>query len=161
MTEVTGGLELRALSVRLKAMGTDGKGLRRKLSKGMNEAVLPLAKEIGSLAHLEPYMPNRYAAVLASDLTARISNSSASATPRVEVLAKARAHRRKLVLLDAGFINHPIYADGPRSTWNWSNTQTSGMRPGFFTDAVKDQSPQIRDKILAVMTEVAKEITGK
>jgi hypothetical protein len=159
MTQVTGAMELRALSLRLKAAGTDGKGLRRKLSKQMNEAVLPLAKEISDVTHLRPYLPDRYALVLSADLTARIRNSSASATPRVEVVAKSRAHRRKLVLLDDGIINHPVYARGPRSGWSWSNTQTGGMKAGFFTDAVKDQSPQIRDKIVQAMTEIAREVT--
>jgi hypothetical protein len=161
MTEVTGGLELRALSVRLKAAGTEGRKLRRNLSKNMNLAVQPLAKTIADPAHLMPYMPDRYALILAADLGARISNSSASATPRVEVLAKAKQHRRKLVMLDAGIINHPIYARGPRSAWNWSNTQTAGMKPGFFTDAVRDAAPQIRDQILKALTETAREVTGK
>ena len=158
---LTGGMELRGLALRLKAAGTEGKALRRKLSKQMNEAVLPLAKEISDVTHLRPYMPDRYALVLSTDLTARISNSSASATPRVEVVAKARQHRRKVALLDAGIINHPIYARGPRRGWSWSNTQTGGMKAGFFTDVVKDQAPQIRDKILQVMTEIAREVTGK
>lgn len=161
MTQVTGGMELRALSVRLKAAGDEGKTLRRKLSKQMNEAVLPLAKEISNVEHLKPYMPDRYALVLSADLTARIRNSIASATPRVEVLAKAKQHKRKVALLDVGIINHPIYARGPRRGWSWSNTQTSGMKAGFFTDAVKDQTPQIRDQVLQVMTEIAREVTGK
>ena len=161
MTEVTGALELRALAVRLKAAGTEGRGLRRKLSAGMNEAVQPLARQIADPVHLMQYLPDPYAAVLSADLTARVRNSSGSATPRVEVLAKARQHRRKVALLDAGYLNHPVYARGPRSRWRWSNAQTRGMRAGFFSDVVQDESPQIRDKILAVMTEVAREVTGK
>lgn len=161
MTQVTGAMELRALSVRLKAAGTEGKALRRKLSKNMNEAVIPLAKKIADVEHLKPYMPDRYAAVLAADVGARIKNSSASATPRVEVLAKARQHKRKLVLFDAGLINHPIYAQGERKTWRWSNKQTGGMRAGFFSDVVKNESPRIREKVAAAMTEIAREVTGK
>lgn len=161
MTEVTGALELRALSVRLKAAGTEGRGLRRKLSEGMNEAVQPLAQTIADPVHLSRYLPDRYALVLGADLTARVRNSSGSATPRVEVLAKARQHRRKVAMLDAGIINHPVYARGRRRAWRWSNAQTGGMKAGFFTDAVRDESPQIREKVLAVMTEVAREVTGK
>jgi hypothetical protein len=154
-------MELRALSVRLKAAGTEGQRLRRNLYKQMNEAVKPLAQEITSLAHLEPYMPDRYAAVLAADLGVRITKAFSGATPRIEVLAKAKQHKRKVLLLDAGRINHPIYAQGERKTWSWSNAQTGGMRPGFFSDAVKDASPQIRDQVLKAMTETAREITGK
>lgn len=161
MTHVSGAMELRALSVRLKAAGTEGKALRRKLSRNMNESVKPLADKIADVEHLKPYMPDRYAVVLAEDLGVRISNSFSSANPRVEVRAKARQHRRKLLMLDAGVINHPIYARGERRTWRWSNTQTEGMRPGFFSDVIKDETPRIRDKVLQAMTETAREITGK
>jgi hypothetical protein len=157
---MTGAMELRALSVRLKAAGTEGQGLRRKLYKQMNDSVKPLARKIADVEHLKPYMPDRYAEVLAADLSARITKSF-SANPRIEVRAKARQHKRKLVMLDAGIINHPVYAQGPRRGWNWSNTQTEGMRPGFFSDVVKDESPRIRDQVLKAMTETAREVTGK
>jgi hypothetical protein len=153
-------MELRALQVRLKAAGDEGKGLKRRLYKKMDESVQPLARKVADVEHLKPYMPDRYAAVLAADLTARISKRF-SGNPQVEVRAKARQHKRKVVPLDAGRINHPIYAQGERKYWRWSNAQTGGMRPGFFSDAVKDASPQIRDKVLEAMTETAREITGK
>ena len=159
---VTGGgvAGMKALSARLKAEGTEGKGLRRKLYKQMNDSVKPLAKEIANVEHLKSYMPNRYAVVLSEDLSVRIAKSF-SANPRIEVLAKAKQHKRKLNMLDAGIINHPIYAEGERKFWRWSNAQTSGMRPGFFTDAVRDASPYIRNQILKAMTETAREITGR
>src|SRR5215468_2074928 len=155
----TGAMELRALSLRLKAAGTEGQRLRRRMYRNMDAAVKPLARKISDVEHLKPYMPDRYADTLAADLRARVSKRF-SANPRIEVLAKARQHRRKLVLLDAGMINHPVYARGPRRGWTWANRQTAGMRPGFFSDAVKDAMPQIRDKILEAMTETAREITG-
>src|SRR5260221_618927 len=154
-------MELRALSVRLKAAGTDGKGLRRKLYKQMNDSVKPLAAKVADVEHLKPYMPDRYAAVLAADLGVRITKAFSGASPRIEVLAKAKQHKRKVVLLDAGRINHPVYAQGERKTWSWSNAQTGGMRPGFFSDVVKDATPQIRDKVMQALTETAREITGK
>jgi hypothetical protein len=162
MTEIqgTGVTEMRLLSARLRQAGSEGRGLRRNLYKQMNEAVKPLAGDIGDVEHLRPYMPDRYAAVLAGDLGVGITRSF-SADPRIEVRAKGRRSRRKLARLDAGLISHPVYARGPRQAWNWAVTQTAGMRPGFFTEAVRDASPQIRDKILQAMTETAREITGK
>jgi hypothetical protein len=159
---VTGGgvAGMRALSVRLKAAGTEGKGLRRKLYKSMNDSVKPLAAEISDVEHLRLYMPDRYAAVLAADLGVRVAKSF-SANPRIEVRAKARQHARKVIMLDAGRINHPIYAEGERKSWRWSNAQAGGMRAGFFTDAVRDATPYIRDQILKAMTETARDITGK
>jgi hypothetical protein len=160
MTHVSGGMELRGLALRLKAAGNDGKGLKKNLYKKMNEAVVPLADKVTSVEHLRKYLPNRYADTLAADLSARISKGFFAQTPRIEVIAKGRQHRRKVVLLDSGLINHPVYARGTRVTWNWSNSQTGGMHPGFFSDAVKDETPQMRDKILQAMTETAREITG-
>jgi hypothetical protein len=157
--EVRGQYQLRELSARLREAGTEGKGLRRKLMKQMNDAARPLAKEISSVEHLKPYMPDRYAAILAADLGVRVAKSF-SKNPRVEIRAKAKQHKRKVAVLDAGLINHPIYAQGERKTWSWSNAQTGGMKAGFFTDACKRQTPQIRDQILKAMTETAKDITG-
>jgi hypothetical protein len=157
---MTGAMELRALSVRLKAAGLEGQGLRRKLYKQMNDSVKPLAEKVADVEHLKPYMPDRYAAVLAEDLGVRITKAY-SANPRIEVLAKARQHKRKVVMLDAGRINHPIFAQGPRRGWSWSNAQTGGMKAGFFSDVVKDESPRIRDQVLKAMTETAREVTGK
>jgi hypothetical protein len=158
--EVRGQYQLRLLSARLREAGKEGQGLRRKLYKQMNEAAEPLAEKIADVEHLKPYMPDRYAAVLAEDLGVRIAKSF-SRNPRIEVRAKARQHKRKLVMLDAGIINHPVYAEGERKYWRWSNAQTGGMRPGFFSDVLKEESPQIRDQVMKAMTETARSITGK
>ena len=96
MTHVTGGLELEALAVRLKAAGDEGKGLKRNLYKKMNESVQPLARKVADVEHLKPYLPDRYAAVLAADLGVRISKRF-SGNPQIEVRAKARQHRRSCV----------------------------------------------------------------
>jgi hypothetical protein len=63
-------------------------------------------------------------------------------------------------LLDAGFINHPIWPRGERSTWNWQNRQTGGMKPGFFSDPCKKAAPDIREKVLEAMAETSRKITG-
>lgn len=159
-THVTGAMELRALSLRLKAAGTEGQGLRRNMYKKMNEAVRPLADVITNPEHLRSYMPDRYADVLAADLSAGISKSFA-ANPRIEVTVKARRHRRKLLQREAGIITHPVYARGPRREWAWAAAQTAGMRAGFFGDPVRAAEPEIRGKVLEAMTETAREITGK
>jgi hypothetical protein len=152
--------QLRALAARLKDAGEEGKGLRREMVKQMQEAVKPLAREIASLAHLEPYMPNRYAGVLADDLTVTTQNLFAGANPRISVVAKARKHKRKLRQLEDGVIVHPVFAQGPRRSWNWKNgRQTAGMKRGFFHDPCKKAEPDIRDHVLKAMSETARKIT--
>ena len=152
--------QLRTLAARLKEAGDEGKGFRRELMKQLDEAAKPLAREISSLAHLRPYLPDRYAAVLAADISVTSQKIFAS-NPRVSVRCRTRGERRRKVrLLDAGFINHPIFARGPRDEWDWWNRQTGGMKPGFFTVPCEKAAPQIREHVLAALTETARKITS-
>lgn len=155
----TGPYKLRVLSARLREAGNEGKGLRRELMKQITEAARPLAKEISSLDHLKPYLPDRYAAILSADISVRAARSFGK-NPGIEIRAKARQHKRKVKLLDEGFINHPVFARGERSEWNWSNRQTGGMKPGFFTDPTSKAAPEIRSRVLRAMTDTAKKITS-
>lgn len=157
--EGPGREQLRALAARLKEAGDEGKGFRRELVNQLDEAARPLAREIGSAAHLEPYMPDRYAAVLAADLSVRVQKLFAGSSPRISVVAKARVHKRKLAVLESGRINHPVFAQGPRRGWNWVNGQTRGMRPGFFFDPCDKAAPDIRGRARGAMAETARKIT--
>ena len=151
--------QLRTLAARLKDAGTEGQGFKRELLKQMNEAAQPLAREIASLAHLEPYMPDRYAGVLAADLAVSTQRIF-SGNPRVSVTAKARKRKRKIRLIEDGVIVHPVFAQGPRRKWNWKNgRQTAGMKPGFFSDPCEKAAPDIRDHVLEAMAETARKIT--
>jgi hypothetical protein len=149
--------QLRTLAQRLKDAGDEGKGLRRELMKQMDAAAQPLAVKIASVEHLKPYLPDRYAAVLAADLTVRAQKIFAG-NPRVSIRAQGRAHKRKVALLDEGFINHPVFARGPRRTWDWKNRQTGGMRPGFFSEACRDAAPDIREHVLMAITETTAKV---
>jgi hypothetical protein len=153
-----GALALALLAARLKEAGKQG--LKRELQKNIRDAAEPLAREIASLGHLEPYFPDRYAAVLAEDLGVRVQNRFSGTSPGVMVRAQARERKRKVAYFDMGLINHPVYARGERRTWNWDNGQTGGMKAGFFTDACERATPEIRSKVLEAMTDTARKITG-
>ena len=151
--------QLRALAERLKEAGSEGQGFRRELMKQIDEAARPLARQIASLDHLKPYMPDRSAAVLAADITVTSQKIFAGSSPRVSVRCRTRGeHRRKVRLLDSGRINHPVFARGPRQDWDWWNGQTGGMVPGFFSDPCREATPQIREKVLEALTETARKI---
>lgn len=152
-----GSAQLRDLAARLKAAGTEGRGLRKELNSALEEAAKPLAAKIASVEHLRPYLPDRYAEVLAADLGARVV-SVLGGDPRVQVRAKAIDRKRHIVLLNSGFIAHPIWPRGPRRSWHWQSRQTGGMRPGFFDDACRDAGPEIRDKVMQALAETAKKI---
>jgi hypothetical protein len=154
-----GTADLHRIAARLREAGKEGQGLRKELTQALTDAAGPLAKKISSLEHLRPYLPDRYAEVLAADLSARVA-SRFGANPRIEVRAKARDHKRKIVLLDDGFINHPVYPRGPRRDWNWKNRQTGGMKPGFFADACRDARPDIRNRVMQALADTARQITS-
>jgi hypothetical protein len=153
--------QLRTLAARLKDAGTEGMGFRKELMRQLTEAAKPLAREIGSVEHLKPYMPDRYAAVLAADLDVKTERHVLSTNPSVTIRARARDHERKLGVLERGLINHPVYARGPnRRKWAWKNGQTGGMRPGFFREACERAAPDVRERMLIAVAETAKKIAA-
>ena len=154
---VSGYGDLLALSARLKQMGPAGQGLRRELLKSINEAAVPLAREIQSFQHLAPYMPGRYAAVLAADVSVTAAKNLGT-EPSVRIRAKGRTHRRKVIRLNDGFLTHPLFGD--REHWFTQGPAAGGMRPGFFFDPAEKAAPGIRDKVLGAMAETARKITG-
>jgi hypothetical protein len=153
-----GALQFAVLAKHLKDTGQGE--LRKKLYKAINDAARPLAEEISSVRHLKPYMPDRYAAVLSTDLAATISKRTSDRDPGVSIRAKGRERKRKVFHLDDGLINHPVFARGPRPWRTWANNQTGGMRPGFFSDPTRDCAPRVRAAILKEMTEIARKATG-
>jgi hypothetical protein len=158
-TTVRGDQQLRDLSLRLRAMGKEGQGLRRELYKAIREAGQPVAHQIVDPVWLYPFMPNRYADVLAGDLKVTV-NTRGGERASVRLTAQGRGHRRQVQMLNAGLIRHPVFgrAGTPRKDWHWK-TQSRGMRSGFFTDAVRAQAPDIREKVQAAMHDVAQKIT--
>lgn len=149
---VTGAADFAALSKRLKEAGATG--LRRQLYKAIDKAAQDLVKEIKSTGHLDPYLPNPYAAELSRDLSVRIYKRSGQ-DPHLTVRAEGREHKRKLVQLDErGILKHPVFGD--RQNWV---AQFRSVRPGFFTDPVERCTPAVRDKIQEAMRETARKIT--
>jgi len=146
--------EFRALALRLKTAGE--KGLRRELTRAIRDAVKPLKEEVTDPVHLGPYMPDHYVPALLRDL--RVTTfSRAGLDAGASIRAEARTPRgnyRQIVQLEEGRIRHPVFGD--RENWV---TQFRGMRPGFFSDAVRDHGPGIRDAVIAAGHDVARKIT--
>ncbi len=180
--EGPGREQLRELAARLKEAGNEGKGFRRELVNQIGEAAKPLARDIADPERLKPYMPDRYAEVLAADLSVTTQRLFAGPSPRISIVAKGRVHKRKVQLTEAGFINHPVFAQGRRTPfrrfsaednarrlgvpvhlvrgWTWVNGQTAGMKPGWFSDPCEKAAPDIRAHVAEAMAETDRKITG-
>jgi hypothetical protein len=154
-----GGDDLRNLAARLRAAGSEGKGLRRSLLAALGDAAKPIADDIASASNLAEHLPDRYAAILADDLTVTVTRRL-TGDPQVTVTARGKEKKRKVAILEQGRISHPVYPRGPRRKWNWSNNQTGGMRPGFFSDPAKAAAPDVRDKVMQALEDTARQIAG-
>jgi hypothetical protein len=161
---VQGAQAFQILAAHLKETGEGG--LRRNLQKAIRDAAAPVARKIGSTEHLDPYLPDRYAAVLAADLKVTVHAQAGGTNPGITIMARApttsggarggRAIRR----INAGNLRHPVFADrtAPRRSWRWTDQD---VRPRFFDDPPTEAAPQIRDKILAAMRDTCDQITRK
>ena len=106
------------------------------------------------MAHLRPYMPDRYAATLAADLDVRVYKR-AGLNPAIRITADSPAPRkRKVIQVDACRLTHPLFGD--RERWF---LQLRGMKPGFFSDPVHQAGPQIRRDITTACHDTAQQIT--
>jgi len=140
------------LAVALKQIGETE--LRRELYKAISDAAKPVAEEIKSTAHLDPYLPNRYAAALASDLSVTTFKRT-GADPGVTITARApTAGRggRRIRQLNDGLLSRPLFGDRER----WFR---QGVRPGFFDDPCQAAAPRIRDAIAAAVARVEEKAT--
>ena len=150
---MSGGDDFAALSRRLKEAGETG--LARALRKALKDAAAPITTEISDAGHLKPYMPDRYAAVLAADIKVTTTQRGSIRSPGVRIEASGRARKRKVAKLNDGIITHPVFGD--REDWK---IQLRGMKSGFFDDPCEKSGPQVRDQILKAMHETAMKITG-
>jgi len=152
-----GAGEFRDLARNLRLVGADE--LRRELYKGIDDAAGPLARGLKDPAHLKPYMPDRYAAVLAADLAVTTSKRT-GIDPGVFIKARGRTKYRHVERIDQGLLRHPVYADTdrPRPEWHWV---AQDILAGFFTNPTERAAPAVRREIVAAMHRIAERALGR
>jgi hypothetical protein len=165
MTDLDGAAqEFRDLAIVLQQVGLDG--LRRELYKAVSDAAGPLADRVKDPSHLQEYMPNRYADVLAASL--KVTTSKRTGTdPGVFIVARAPTGGRggrRVRQRNEGILGHPVFGRrmklNPRMWAGWVY-QSKGMHPGFFDDPLERGAPLVREQILAAMRRVAEEATRR
>lgn len=155
MTDLEGAAaEFRQLAKALTEVGLDD--VKRELYQAINDAARPLGREVANAGHLKPYMPNRYAEILAEDLAIQISKRTGT-DPGVALRAKGRRHARQVSRLNRGIITHPVFARSAqeRSQWAWV---TQSIRPRFFDDPTQRAGPQVRQQIEDAMRRITDRI---
>lgn len=157
--------EFEALGRALKEAGE--KDLARELRKGINDAASDLKAQVQDVEHLKPYMPNRYAEILAEDLAVVISQRLGTTYPGVYLRAKGRTRSRHVSRLNQGILTHPVFGTeaqelsakasgrGHGRGWTWVSQD---IRPRYFDDPVAASGPQLRDQIAAAVRRVIEKI---
>lgn len=151
---MAGAEDFARLAKRLKDAGETG--LRRELNQAIDTAAQPFGDILRAPGYLYPYMPNRYADVLAADLKITTSKHASATAYGVMIKVTGRLHKRQVQKLNAGILRHPLFGD--REYW-YTNPPPS-MLPRFFTDATEAAGPGIRDAVLAAVHDVAEKIAN-
>ncbi len=138
---VSGADRFKALSDQLRAAGRGD--LVKELQKALRDAVKPITPksraeatkrlpQSGGLAGKVAKAPQR--------VTARAGQSSASL--RLTIAGK----RSGAYGADKGKVRHPVF--GRRGKW-----VEQQVKPGWFTDVVEAEKPQVRDEVVKVLDD--------
>lgn len=142
---VKGAEQLEALGRRFKAAG--GPALRRELLRGIRESNKPTIGRIRESAARElPHEGGLADQVSAYRIGARTRLSGRSAGVRLTMNG-----RISLSSLNSGRLRHPVF--GNRKVWAQQTVPAH-----WFDDPVREDLPQIRQKIDGVMKDVARKI---
>jgi len=153
-------VEFEALAHALKEAGETG--LRKELYDAINAAARPLAEEIRNVEHLKPYMPDRYAEILAEDLAVQILKRT-GATTGVNLRAKGRHRSRHVARINQGILTHPVFGTqaqelaalsagrGHGRGWTWVSQR---IQPRYFDDPVARSGPEVRQQIVEALHRV-------
>lgn len=143
-------LAFRLLGDRLRREAADD--LRRELNKAIRDAASPAVASVRN--GLPVYLPNRYAAVLDSDMQINISQTQTGVRIRAPERGSRTVERRRLLRLNRGVLGHPLFGD--RAHW-----YSQAVRPGFFDEPLQRSAPEVREKIVDAMHTVAGQLTRK
>lgn len=134
------------------------KGLKQEITAALRKAAEPVPADIRKA--LEPYLPDRYAAVLDADLKITISTRTGTdAGVTIQATAPTGRSRRgrAIPMINQGILRHPVYADrtAPRRSWTWRDQE---VRPGFFDRPVQDAAPRVRREIENALDGINRQI---
>lgn len=150
--EVLGAEQLERLSRRLRDAGD--RELRKQLLAGIRRTNKPTIDRIRESAGSGEYLPQSggFAALVAAS---KFGTRTRLTTKEVGVEIKGTGRSvRGIRALNDGRLRHPLF--GNRSHW-----YQQAVRPGWFSDPIKKDLPQIRDGIQQAMNAIAEQLTRR
>jgi len=146
---VEGADQLGELGKRLRAAGEGGKGMRKELLKRIRETAKgPLSDDLQQAALRRLPARGGLAATAAKKLKVTVRTRLSGS--EVGVTAIVAVKDMDIPKLDAGKLRHPVYGHDP-----WVNQK---IPSGIFSDAVEEIADSVRDDILSVFEDIAKEL---
>jgi hypothetical protein len=146
--EVRGVEQLAAVA---KAMKGADKQLKRETYAALNRTVKPLTQAVKD--DTGRYLPGAYAAVVSASLRIRAQRRGGR-DPSLSLKATAKTKdgkAREVAALERGKLRHPLW--GNRRHWF-----NQAVRPGFWTEPLKDKAPAVRAQLVKVLDELAAKI---
>jgi hypothetical protein len=144
--------ELARLSAALREAGETE--WRKQVTQGIKRAAEVTLQEIRK--SLRPHLPDRYADVLNADLRLTVSVKTGVTDPGVFIVGNPITKKRKLNVINAGNLRHPVFADraAPRRSWDWKDQMEPSVHPGWFSDPCEASRPEVRKEIEAALEQV-------
>jgi hypothetical protein len=145
---ILGAEQLAAVTRRLKAAGSQGKGLRKELLQRIRIAAKPLVEDVRNSAM--DTLPN------AGGLNRRVRTGigirtrAAGNSVGVRVVAK---NRYAIKGMDQGRLRHPVF--GNRDNW-----VKQSVPPGWFTRPVEAGADEARKGALDAIDHIARKVEG-
>lgn len=137
--------DLVRLGKALKATGD--KGLKREVMRALKQAGKPLSPKVKSAARRD--LPRRGGLgdiVAKSSVTTSVRFSGKN--PGVRIVGSRKG--LSLPQIDAGTIRRPTFGRAP-----WVNQR---VKPGWFTETIRDEAPAVRREVVDVLDDMAKRL---
>lgn len=124
--KITGTQQFVTLAKKLNAQGKQGRGLWRELNTQLRQAAEPMIDVVK--LHLSDYLPDRYAKVLRTSLTVRVSRSTKGDAAGLKLVGVAKGVKKKrhIKVINDGTLRHQVY--GNPEVW-----VDQPVRPGFWS----------------------------
>lgn len=132
--KITGTQQFVTLAKKLNAQGKQGRGLWRELNTQLKAAAEPMVDVVK--LHLSDYLPDRYAKVLRTSLTVRVSRSTKGNAAGLKLVGVAKGVKKKrhIKVINDGTLRHPVY--GNPEVW-----VDQPVRPGFWSTPLDSARP--------------------
>lgn len=148
--EVRGAEQMRVLGKELRAMGLEGKGLRRELLAGMRVAAKPLLRDAKQSA-LDTLPKSGGLNVWVGSSKMAVRNRLAGNGAGVR-LVSSRGSDHNLDQIDRGIVRHKVWG-------KWlPNIPDQHVPPGWWTKPLNKGAPKVQLALLVAMSNVTKKI---